>query len=77
MADHPLPMACCPVDDDVLVMTFERPYKEFHCLTCGAWYEFFEPRGRPNTPERAARDAEARTLFDNGTRGPTPVHPEG
>jgi hypothetical protein len=63
--------ACCPKCSEPLICTFERPYKEFHCLGCGAWWEFLQPSRRPNSDALDERYAELLARFKAGERGPT------
>lgn len=63
------PFAVCPNDGDVLVSTFERPGKEWHCLTCGEWWEWLQAFTVPATPERAARADVVLDRFKAGERG--------
>lgn len=65
--------AVCLTDGEPLILTFERPKKEFCCLICGRWYEYLEPRPAPvETPELAARLEELKARWDAGER-PTPT----
>lgn len=44
-------------------MTFERRGKEFICVPCDRWYEFLQPVGRPETPERQTRHDELKAQY--------------
>lgn len=57
-------MATCYDDDEPLVMTFEMDGKEFVCVVCGRWYEFFEPKAASPTPELQARHDELKAKYD-------------
>lgn len=63
-------MAMCPRCSEPLIETFEVKYKEFHCLICGGWFEFLQPRGWAVTPEISARKDELLARFKAGERGP-------
>lgn len=65
-----IPLACCPLDREPLIFTFERPGFEFLCLVCGSWYEFLHPIPRTPTATLRARHDELRARFDSGDRGP-------
>lgn len=67
--DEP-PMATCPRDGEPLILTFERPGAEFHCLICGSWLGFLAPRPAKKTDALNARLAELEALFKAGKRGP-------
>lgn len=62
------PMACCPRDDEPLIMTMERRGAEFVCMVCGTWYGFLAPKPLAPTPELMARLAELQARFDAGER---------
>lgn len=64
------PVACCPRDETPLVLTFQMPGKEFYCMTCGRWWEFLQPTGKPETPELLARVQELTLNFRDGIRFP-------
>lgn len=70
-------MACCPTCGDVLMMTFEKPYKEFHCITCRSWWEFLQPVAKDETPELLDRWAEVKLQFQNECRHMPHVVPCG
>lgn len=63
--------ACCPVDGEPLISTFERPKKEFVCIVCGAYWEFLQPHGSPETPELQARYEELLAQFKAERTGAT------
>lgn len=48
-------VATCPSCGDVLVMTMAWRGFEFVCLSCGNLWDFVQPRGADETPERWAR----------------------
>jgi hypothetical protein len=60
---------CCPTDGEPLIATFEVKYKEFLCMVCGDYYEFFQPVGKPDdTPGLKERYNELKAQFDRGVR---------
>lgn len=63
MSDRVATMDVCPADGEPLVGTFRRPGYEFHCVTCGAWYEWLRPRSVAWTAELQARHDELLTEF--------------
>lgn len=62
------PYAGCPKCAEPLIGTFEVPQKEFVCIICGTYYAFLSPMPLDVTPERDARYAELKALFDKGVR---------
>lgn len=73
----PPPTACCPVDGEPLMSTFEYVKYEFCCLVCGRLYGFLSPQGKPTTPELDARHDELRARWDAGERPKETVHGRG
>ncbi len=67
-------VAMCPVcPDEPLVLTFDQPGAEFHCLACRGWFSFVDPRPVEQTPEllrrvEAAREAYAAQREQRGER---------
>lgn len=63
------PFAGCPVDRTPLIATFEVPKKEWHCMTCGQYFEWLSARGVPATPEVKANYDDLMARFKAGERG--------
>lgn len=58
------PMAMCRrCPNEPLVFTFEMPGAEFHCLGCGGWFGFLDPRPETSTPELEALLEERRATY--------------
>ena len=63
--------ACCPHCGGVLISTFERPQKEWHCMKCGAWLEWLAARSSDRDQDELAQEYEKlKAAFDLGERGP-------
>jgi hypothetical protein len=58
------PMAMCRrCPNEPVVSTFEMPGAEFHCVVCGEWIGFLDPRPEPATPELEARLEEHKATY--------------
>lgn len=67
-----LGIACCVWDGTPLVGTFERPFKEWHCMTCGGWFEWLDAaRATGDTGLLEVQHVALLARFRAGERGPT------
>ena len=58
------PIAMCPrCPGEPLVFTFEMSGYEFHCLECGGWFGFLDPRPAAPTPELNALVDQRKTAY--------------
>ena len=62
-AGEPAPTACCPHDGEPLILTMEYSGAEFICMVCNGLFGYLDPVPGEPTPERLARHAELKALY--------------
>ena len=62
--------AVCRADGTPVVMSFEVPGAEWHCMSCGGWFAFMFPEHRPISDDAGRLLSALTDRFRAGERGP-------